>query len=53
MMSGDLTVEFGGESLTVPERSFVVVPRGRRHRHILAEGTHLLTVFSPGHVVPH
>jgi len=53
VVSGELAVEVEGVSLTVPARSFVLVPRGRRRRHIAAPGTRLLTIYSPGHVVPH
>jgi quercetin dioxygenase-like cupin family protein len=53
VMSGELTVEVEGVSLTAPPRSFVLVPRGRERHHIAATGTRLLAIYSPGHVVPH
>jgi quercetin dioxygenase-like cupin family protein len=53
VMSVELTVEVEGVLLTAPARSFVLVPRGRQRRHIAATGTRLLTIYSPGHVVPH
>jgi SnoaL-like domain len=33
--------------------SFVVVPRGLRHRHATSAGASVLAVISPGHAVPH
>jgi quercetin dioxygenase-like cupin family protein len=53
VISGELTLEIEGVMLTAPARSFVLIPRGFRHRHIAVAGTRLLTVFSPGHTVPH
>ncbi len=53
VIHGELTVEVEGSSLTAPARSFVLVPRGLRRRHIAAAGTRLLAIFSPGRIVPH
>jgi quercetin dioxygenase-like cupin family protein len=53
VMSGELTVEVEGVSQTAAARSFVLVARGRQRRHIAAPGTRLLTIYSPGHMVPH
>lgn len=53
VISGELDVETESARLTAPARSFVLVPRGVRHRHVAADGTMVLAVFSPGHAVPH
>ena len=53
VVAGELAVDIEGVSLTAPARSFVLIPRGRQRRHIAATGTRLLTIYSPGHVVPH
>jgi quercetin dioxygenase-like cupin family protein len=53
VIAGELVVEAEGVTAAVPPRSFVLVPRGVRHRHVAAAGTRLLAVFSPGHAVPH
>jgi mannose-6-phosphate isomerase-like protein (cupin superfamily) len=53
VISGTLVIEIDGETLTAPARSFVLAPRGVRRRHIAAPGTRVLTIYSPGHTVPH
>lgn len=53
VISGTLFVEIEGVTLTAPARSFVLVPRGVRRRDIAPPGTRMLTIFSPGHTVPH
>jgi quercetin dioxygenase-like cupin family protein len=53
VIEGELTVETDGMTLTATRRSFVLVPRGLRHRHLAAPGARLLAVYSPGHLIPH
>jgi quercetin dioxygenase-like cupin family protein len=53
VISGTLLIEIEGVTLTASARSFVLAPRGVRRRHIAAPGTTVLTIFSPGHTVPH
>jgi quercetin dioxygenase-like cupin family protein len=53
VIAGELTVEAAGSSVTVPADSFVLVPRGLPHRHLVGPGTRLLAVSSPGHAVLH
>jgi mannose-6-phosphate isomerase-like protein (cupin superfamily) len=53
VISGELVVDVDGVALSAPERSFVLVPRGVRHRHLAASGSSLLAIFSPGHAIPH
>jgi quercetin dioxygenase-like cupin family protein len=53
VMSGEITVEVEGVSLRAPARSFILVRRGCQRRHSAAPGTRLLTIYSPGHIVPH
>lgn len=52
VMSGKLGVEADDVVLTATARSFVMVPRGLRHRHVTTPGTRLLAIYSPGHTVP-
>jgi len=53
VISGELTLEVEGASVTAPARSFVLVPRGLRRRHVTTIGTRVLAIFSPGRAVPH
>ena len=53
VIAGELVVEAESIEVTAPARSFVLVPRGVRHRHVTSAGTRLLAVFSPGHAVAH
>jgi quercetin dioxygenase-like cupin family protein len=53
VISGELTLEVKGATLVAPARSFVLVPRGMRHRHISAPDTRLLAIYSPAHALPH
>ena len=53
VISGGLAVETQSVTLTATAHSFVLVPRGLRHRHITTPGTRLLAIYSPGHTVAH
>jgi quercetin dioxygenase-like cupin family protein len=53
VIRGELAVDVEGMSLTMLARSFVLVPRGLRRRHLAAAGTRVLAISSPGHLVPH
>jgi len=53
VISGELVVEVGEQIVIAPTRSFVLVPRGIRHRHVAMAGTRLLAIYSPGHAFPH
>jgi quercetin dioxygenase-like cupin family protein len=53
VISGELVVEVEGVAVSASERSFVLVPRGVRHRHVAPSGTSLLAIFSPGGAIPH
>ena len=53
VISGELTIEVEGAEARLPARSFVLFPRGVRHRHVSSARTELLVAFSPGHEIPH
>jgi quercetin dioxygenase-like cupin family protein len=53
VIRGELAIEAEGVAATLPARSFVLFPRGLRHRHVSAARTELLAVFSPGHQILH
>lgn len=50
VLSGELTVRAGGETLQAGAGSFVVIPRGTVHQpsNRIASETHVLLIFSPG-----
>lgn len=52
LLSGELTVEAEGVTTTATPGTFVLVPRGVAHRHILAPDALVLAIYSPGHVIP-
>jgi quercetin dioxygenase-like cupin family protein len=52
VLSGELTVEAEGVTITAAPGTFVLVPRGVAHRHIAAPDALLLAVYSPGHAIP-
>ena len=52
-IAAGLTLASEGASRTVTAGSFVLVPRGRPHRHIAALDSIVLAVYSPGQSVPH
>jgi quercetin dioxygenase-like cupin family protein len=53
VISGELVIEVDGVTLTLPPRSFALIPRKVGHRHITSRGTHLLGISSPGHTALH
>jgi len=53
VISGELIVEVGELIVTAPTRSFVLVPRGIRHRHVAAAGARLRAIYLPGHAFQH
>jgi len=52
VLSGELTVEAEGATITAAPGTFVLVPRGVAHRHIAAPDAFVLAVYSPGHAIP-
>jgi quercetin dioxygenase-like cupin family protein len=53
IISGELIVDAEGVEVVAPARSFVLVPRGLRHRHVTSARTRLLAVYSPGQALAH
>jgi mannose-6-phosphate isomerase-like protein (cupin superfamily) len=53
VIRGELAIEVDGVEALLPARSFVLFPRGARHRHVNSARTELLAAFSPGHQIPH
>lgn len=53
VLAGELTLELDGTSQTLAERAFGLVPRGVRRRHVASPGSRVLSIYSPGHALPH
>jgi quercetin dioxygenase-like cupin family protein len=48
VMEGELIVELDGQRIEAPARSFLILPRGVKRRHIARGSARYLMVFSPG-----